>query len=365
MDKIIIILLICCCCCCCCIISGGGGYYYITTQNVNKPLNNNISTPVGNNQESSQQLTTLLPTTIKIPMLYEFKTHTFTTAGKSGPIGPTLSDVKKAYSSVSWTQNSDFLNMKIQGIQEWKVPATGNYTIRAAGAKGGDSLDNFSGGKGIDISTTTTLNKGEIIKILVGQMGINTDTISPGGGGGTFVVREIKTPIIIAGGGGGGMGNQYFSSYSGSNIGGSGLKTTSGGGGGVPISLPNTIISPGDNGNGATTTVPTGTGMGGQGGGLLSDGTNLQYEPSGKGFINGGLGGGFTGGFGGGASGYIQSPGHNTGGGGGYSGGAGGYYNPSISVRIPSGGGGSFAISTITDNGYNNSNGFVTITANF
>jgi hypothetical protein len=310
-----------------------------------------------------------IPTQPPIPPLYSFKTHTFTNAGAVGSTGPTLTAVRSAYSGASWAQDTtnNYLNMKTQGIQEWTVPVTGIYTIRAVGAKGGDSLDGNSGGRGIDISTTTTLNKGEIIKILVGQTGKNTDSISTGGGGGTFVVRGTQTPIIIAGGGGGGMGNQAFSSYSGVNKGGDGLSTTSGGGGGVPNGYPTTLISPGKDGNGATTTVPNGTGMGGQGGGLLSDGTNNPSEPSGKGFINGGQGGSPTGGFGGGASGYNNGPGYNAGGGGGYSGGAGGFYNtasnPSIDWRIPSGGGGSYAISTMTNNGATNTGqGSVTIT---
>ena len=149
--------------------------------------------------------TTIIPT-------YTFNTHTFTTAGKIGPIGPTLDEVKNAYSTVPWAQNNNFLNMTKQGIQEWTVPVTEFYTIRAAGAKGGDGRDGKEGGKGLDISITTTLNKGEIIKILVGQKGINQpkyDGDRPwyfggaGGGGGTFVVRDTKTPIIVAGGGGG------------------------------------------------------------------------------------------------------------------------------------------------------------------
>ena len=51
---------------------------------------------------------------------------------------------------------------------------------------------------------TFRLNKGEVIRILVGQEGgVNMGKKGSGGGGGTFVVRGAKTPLIIAGGGGG------------------------------------------------------------------------------------------------------------------------------------------------------------------
>jgi hypothetical protein len=387
MDKIIIIILI-ICCCCCCIISGGGGYYYITSKDVNKPLDNNTSEPTSNNTSEPKSndntptttpTTTSIPTTTPIPMLYTFKTHTFTTAEKSGPIGPTLNEVKNAYSNASWAQNSDFLNMTVQGIQEWKVPATGSYTIKAVGAKGGNAIDGNTGGKGIDISTTTILNKGEIIKILVGQKGAD-EILKPladhpfnspiGGGGGTFVIRDKQTPIIVAGGGGGATSSFSFSSYSGSKAGLNAVATTAGGGGAYSSHIKATATA-GVNGNGATITgYSSGNGFGGQGGGLLSNGTDFPHEPSGKGFINGGNGGSNNGGFGGGASGYnnggISS--HGGGGGGGYSGGAGAMYswiNENSKQFYSAGGGGSYAISKMTENGFNNSNGFVVITTNF
>ncbi len=313
--------------------------------------------------------TTKPPITTKVSMLYEFKEHKFTTANKTGPQGPTLQEVKQAYSSVSWAQNSEFLNMTTQGIQEWKVPVTGNYKIRAAGAKGGDSVDNLKGGKGIDLTITTTLNKGEIIKILVGQSGIsanaNKSSDGTGGGGGTFVVRDIKTPIIVAGGGGGASSNIVLWNYSGDKNGGNGTNTTNGGGGGRG-SHSNFIAKAGIDGNGATTSNETiGNGNGSPGGGLLSNGVFYNTsQPVGIGFINGGLGGGNTGGFGGGAGGY-QDYRFTGGGGGGYSGGAGAIYdgNSNGFPLYTAGGGGSYSITGKFDTQeFNNSDGFVTIT---
>ena len=48
------------------------------------------------------------------------------------------------------------------------------------------------------------LNKGDVLKILVGQQGaVNTKSQSSGGGGGSFVATSSNTPLIVAGGGGG------------------------------------------------------------------------------------------------------------------------------------------------------------------
>ena len=87
------------------------------------------------------------------------------------------------------------------------MPYTGDYRIEAIGAAGGyDTASNsaqYRGG-GARMIGTFRLNKGEVIRILVGQEGgINKAHRSSGGGGGTFVVRGTNTPLIIAGGGGG------------------------------------------------------------------------------------------------------------------------------------------------------------------
>ena len=87
------------------------------------------------------------------------------------------------------------------------MPYTGDYRIEAIGAAGGyDTVPNSDQyrGRGARMIGTFRLNKGEVIRILVGQEGaINKATRSSGGGGGTFVVRGANTPLIIAGGGGG------------------------------------------------------------------------------------------------------------------------------------------------------------------
>jgi hypothetical protein len=380
MDKLIIFILI--FCCCCLSLLSSGTYYFLSNKS---SLPNNQVSLLAINQGSLEETTiTQPPTTTKIPMLYEFKSHTFTTAGKSGPIGPTLADVKQAYSSVNWAQNNEFLDMTKQGIQEWKVPVTGEYTIRAVGAKGGDSLDGNKGGKGIDITTSTILNKGEIIKILVGQKGqdeappldktINIWNRPIGGGGGTFVVRDIKTPIIVAGGGGGATSSTNFVTYNGSKGGKDANSTTNGGGSPIALTVNGNRLISGENGYGATiitsADIGTGYGFGGQGGGLLSNGDFDQRGPAGKGFVNGGIGGYKYGGFGGGACGWTaglsfnDGSSHGGGGAGGYSGGIGAVnsINDNKKNFYSAGGGGSYAISKMIINGFNNGDGYVTIT---
>jgi len=68
-----------------------------------------------------------------IAELYDFNSHTFTTAGKYGHIGPTITELLSAYSP-SWTDNTNYLNVTSTGIQKWTVPITGTYTITARGS---------------------------------------------------------------------------------------------------------------------------------------------------------------------------------------------------------------------------------------
>ena len=87
------------------------------------------------------------------------------------------------------------------------MPYTGEYRIEAIGAAGGyDTLNNSAQyrGRGARMIGTFSLNKSEVIQILIGQEGgINKVDYSSGGGGGTFVVRGANKSLIIAGGGGG------------------------------------------------------------------------------------------------------------------------------------------------------------------
>jgi hypothetical protein len=190
---------------------------------------------------------------------------------------------------------------------------------------------------------TTTLVKGEVIRILVGQQGTDNGQSQSSGGGGTFVVRGTDTPIIVAGGGGG-KGTLSSGTFIDAGI------TTDGN------ITPNINFggTNGSGGNGFDT-------QGGGGGGFLGNGGVNQGGIS---YINGGLGGvgvGTTvvnGGFGGGGGANSTNGG---GGGGGYSGGGGG--GNGGGQGNGGGGGGSFGITTLTDYGATNTgDGSVTIT---
>lgn len=306
--------------------------------------------------------------------LYTFTSHTFTNAGASGRTGPTLAQCRSAYSSTSWA--SSYLNMtNNDGIQLWTVPVTGNYTITTAGAKGGDAVSGYVGGRGRIITSTIALTRGQIIKILVGQAGARYggygdygNQYMGGGGGGTFVVDNNNNPLLISGGGGGGVYSALLPA------GGNGMNAPSAsttlGTNAYQYTATNSYVrnNYGSNSYGGTT-----EGSGSSGGGLNGDGVKGFWggEP-GKGFINGGTGGSNanyssfplseygTGGFGGGAGcGIHLNHENNAGAGGGYSGGAGG------GGQVGNGGGGgNYTSGTgVTDGGLNNGNGYVTITS--
>lgn len=261
-----------------------------------------------------------------------FSTHTFTNAGATGRFGPTLIDCQNAYSSQSWSGNTSHFNMTTQGYQLWTVPITSTYEITCAGAKGGNSSN--TGFAGRIVRGVFSLTAGQVVTIVVGQIGLNRPTSvgGGGGGGGSFVIYN-GSPLIVAGGGGGAGNNTNGSagvfSPSGSGTGGTGLSGQSGGGGGY-------------NGNGFS---------GGGGGGL--------------GYTNGLIGGNATdnfsgsGGFGGGGAASAFN-GWSGAGGGGYTGG-----NGSLAGYDSGGGGGTCFGTDITNIGTNTDNGYVTITSMF
>lgn len=292
------------------------------------------------------------------------QTYNFTTCGISGRTGPTQGDVNTAYAA---TNLNGMVTITTQGIQEWVVPSTGNYSIQAVGAAGGNSVysGTVNGGNGSDMYGEFNLTAGQTLYIMVGQTG-ETDAVG-GGGGGTYVVLS-GSPLIVAGGGGGASSDQP---------GVSAVSTQDG----TYCSM--NIISGGTGGNGGNACL-TSTNNGGGGGGFYTDGVSPNSgAPSetngfgGQGFLNGGVGGlpgrldgacsaDAYGGFGGGGSTTCNTVGG--GGGGGYSGGAGGQHYGNCgggSIRAGGGGGGSFNSGTNQTNlaGTNTGDGYVVITS--
>jgi len=261
------------------------------------------------------------------------QTHVFTSCGATGRVGPTLAQIRSAYSQ-SWA--STYINQgAYQGYQDWTVPVSGEYVLDVRGAGGYQGTTGTgSAGRGARIRGSVQLTKGEIITIAVGQVGSQSSTTATGGsGGGTFVVRKSSgEPIIVAGGGSANYGNTSGRdgqlTINGGSSSGNGAGGVAGSGGSADGGR--SAGGGGFNSRGGDSTV------GERGGGSFQDGL-LQVDNSPR------TGG--DGGFGGGGSTDIQNNGQ-SGGAGGYSGGAGGRI---IASNVVGGGGGSFVSVAVTN----------------
>ena len=296
---------------------------------------------------------------IKLPEKNEvtsnFTSHTFTNCGQTGRFGPSQSQCSSVYNGTEIL--SPELSFSVtNGIQSWTIPITGNYIIEALGAQGG-SVGGYTGGLGAKAEKTVSLNSGDVIKVLVGQVGTAAEN-GAGGGGGSYVVLG-NTPLVIAGGGGG----AHSRSDRGARNGYPGKGTESGGNSSVTTGTCNSTGTGGVSGNSG------GGGCAGGGAGWLDNGGNgAQGTHAGLGglnFFSGGIGGDSIspngkpyGGFGGGGAGSPRS-GYG-GGGGGYSGGGGGNYNSQFNRAGVGGGGGSLGDNNA--NNFNSGHGSVTIT---
>jgi hypothetical protein len=300
--------------------------------------------------------------------LYEFTSHTFTSAGIQGRTGPTLSQLRTSYSSAAWAQTSENFTISYTGWQRWRVPATATYNYTLRGARGQNS------GEGASRTGTINLIGGEFITIIIGQMGLSGGSNAGGGGGGSFVFGTADAseaePWLVAGGGGGRGGDNDGRNASNTTSGTNG-NISPGGGSPTPLETG----AGGTNGNGGNAgRISSG------GGGWKTDGLQSTSDCSADlscagrpGFsvknvsfpavgglshtnniaCGGGAAGGQEGGFGcGGGAGYASGAG-----GGGYSGGGG-----SNGCSGSGGGGGSYTdtsratlsssgINTATNNG--------------
>ena len=297
--------------------------------------------------------------------LYFFNSHTFTACGVLGKTGPTLAQCQTAYTGQAFLTSHFSVS---NGIQQWVVPSTASYTFKIRGGHGGAAKPNYNtqgtaGGEGAYLEFTIDLNKGDLLKLVVGQA--PTYGVNPGGGGGSWVVyynSDTQTDILVAVAGGGGGGGTSGSSYTAADQG--GQSGTTGGTGRHSSSYIGS--NGGSNGNGGESAGGwNGSGGGGAWGGdgvevWFTSGGNGSSQPqyanrNGKGWSNGLEGGtrrayytydNEDGGFGGGGAGGIHPyPGYG-GGGGGYSGGGGGWWN---GRPCEGGGGGSFVINAATN----------------
>ncbi len=261
--------------------------------------------------------------------------YTFTTCGKTGSAGPSQSQCNSTYGPGIVTVSN--------GIQAWTVPASGNYTIEARGARGGPAQYGFQGGSGAIIQGTFSLTAGQVLNLVVGQQGLQSPHqtyAGGGGGGGSFVYNQSTANLLLAAGGGGGA--------SGRTQGPAGGNAQTGTTGGSAIPHPSQTSTPAAPGGSGGTGGQNGQGSssvdGAGGGGFTGDGQGIT---GGDAFLNGALGGSSNngsgdGGFGGGGASGLNGSGYHGGGGGGYSGGGGGANSGSASFGQGGGGGASF-----------------------
>lgn len=277
--------------------------------------------------------------------LYFFTSNNFTPAGATGFSGPTLAQCQTQYSGQAFL--SGYFTVSGSGLQEWTVPETATYSFTVRGAAGGDGYvagnANNRGGYGAIITGDVTLTQGDVIHIMVGQMGINGTGSScsgagGGGGGGTFVYNNTTSTLLFAAGGGGG----------GATAGGPNTQDASLTNDGKDSSGDAGTVSGGTGGSGGAAGTGCVTGSAG-GGGYTGNGTAAGSAPGGQSFTNGGLGGNSSnrdGGFGGGGS----TDAYCGGGGGGYSGGAGGGLpSCSCSSLYAGGGGGTYYDASVSN----------------
>ena len=312
-------------------------------------------------------------TTDSPSQFYNFTgTIQFSTCGRTGPYGPILSDAVTVYTNTfqpfasTWLNTNSNLFNVIAGVQFWRVPRNGTYTIRCAGARSGPS--NF-GGLGRDLTSTFSLTAGEWLRIVVGQPGEGNNSIYSGGGGASAVSvfrNGEHVPLIVSGGGAGTSNNSPQSTNTNRNgwsIGTRPRETRGGAGSWYSTSYSTQI--------GQSWQAGGGGGWSEKGG----DGTiNIyaSHQPlGGLALVSASpLGGRYThsqsttydGGFGGGGATGVD---------GGAAGGGGGWWGGNATFALLNAlsddtthlGGGSFsANSTTTDNGTNNGEGFVQVT---
>ncbi len=368
-------------------ILSGTSFYDVSGLSSNSPYTFTV-TPYNSINVAGTATNSTTITTNNNVEYYTFTSFTFSNAGTTGLNGPTLAVCKafSTYAATTWASNTTYFNMTINGVQKWTVPASRSYSFIVAGARGGTATYNTKvGGLGRIVSgTVASLVKGDVLYIIIGQLGQDR-LYQAGGAGGTFVFLnnvQLASALFVGGGGGGATHNAAALPLPGNTLtnGNTAIGTGSGtggvnGGGGVGGAGGYQTGTVGETGSSVTCTGGKGgtatNGMGGAGGGgggggiysVSSTSTFLGNVGGTKGVVNDSVGG--IGGFGGGGSGGVGNlGGGGGGGGGGYSGGGGGGGGAGYSGG---GGGGSYIISTATatntNYGTNTGHGYVIITA--
>uniref|UniRef100_A0AAG5DV41 Tyrosine-protein kinase receptor n=1 Tax=Anopheles atroparvus TaxID=41427 RepID=A0AAG5DV41_ANOAO len=147
------------------------------------------------------------------------------TCGAKGQQGPTPSDCLSSYNNTEAFSAVHVIDSHpFKGIQAWKVPNEGYYTIIAKGAGGGLGSGGVGSSRGAMVLSVLELHKDEEIYILVGQSGEHACIKSMGYRDGSCEIRnkqlvdtwmhsktqQVKNTIIEEGAGGGGGGTYVF-----------------------------------------------------------------------------------------------------------------------------------------------------------
>lgn len=218
------------------------------------------------------------------------------------------------------------------------VPAgVSSVELFVAGASGGRT-DSGSGGRGALVSARTAVHGGQVLNLVVGQIGTSVTTAIPGGTGGSPTGAHGGNGTQLSGGGAGGGGASVVTLPNGHLVvaGGGGGAGAEGGSGGDAGAFAN---GSGQDGQNAHSEGGAGATVNGRGSGGASAGASAVAGSPGSG-PNGGQGG--SGAYGGG------------GGGGGYFGGGGGGGSNPPDLSNPAAGGGGAGSSFATPGTFTN-----------
>lgn len=308
--------------------------------------------------------------------LFPFTTYTFISPA-TGSAGPTLGLLNPYYTGQPWY--TSYFSVS-NGVQIWTVPANGTYRLIVAGADGivgGSGSYNGNYSRGAIITLDVTLQKGNELRMVVGQIGISryvgNAAYNEGPGGGATAVSLNGGSLLAVAGGGGGQATKNTNNQSSSNA---SLTTTPNAFTFVDGGIQTTLATGGNGGYGSWSggsSIYTGGGGGwnsaGQAGTSTYGGLDMT-QSFGRALSSSSPTGGYTssygtfdsneGGFGGGSAPQGQYTG--SGAGGGYNGGnAGSYYDESYGM-----GGSSYWISGFVSSALKSagtqSNGYVTVT---
>ncbi|XP_055595581.1 tyrosine-protein kinase receptor [Uranotaenia lowii] len=147
------------------------------------------------------------------------------TCGAKGMQGPTPADCLVSYNNTEAYNAIHVIDSHpFKGIQAWRVPNEGYYTIIAKGAGGGLGSGGVGSSRGAMVLSVLELHKDEEIYILVGQSGEHACIKSMGYRDETCEIKnkqytkelytskthEVKNTVIEDGAGGGGGGTYVF-----------------------------------------------------------------------------------------------------------------------------------------------------------